>query len=69
MRGTGFERKIENTWFSEAAPKVDKTDTWWYTLALLLAPSGDKTLGAIVSLLIHKMLLLAPISFHLFIQN
>lgn len=48
MRGTGFERKIEHTWFSEAAPKVDKTDTWWYTLALLLAPSGDRTLGAIV---------------------
>lgn len=67
MRGTGFERKIERTWLSEAAPSADKTDTWWYTLALLPAPSGDRTLGAIVSLLIHKMVLLAPISFYLFI--
>lgn len=67
MRGTGFQRKTEHTCFSEAALNVDKTDTLGYKLALLLAPSGDRSLGAIVGLLICEMVLLAPTSFYLFI--
>lgn len=59
--------KTERTCFSEAVPNIDKTDTWENRLALLPAPSRDRSLDAAVSLFICKMVLLAPAPSYLFV--